>query len=92
MCACALGPLRGSCRCRSRWRPADAHTELIQAISALNLLLNLFLNSGAESMVQPAAAAARGRRGGAARAAAAMQSSQAAGRQQGQQGQCELQL
>jgi hypothetical protein len=28
------------------------HTELIQAISALNLLLNLFLNSGAESMVQ----------------------------------------
>jgi hypothetical protein len=29
-----------------------AHTEMIQAISALNLLLNLFLNSGAESMVQ----------------------------------------
>jgi hypothetical protein len=27
---------------------------MIQAISALNLLLNLFLNSGAESMVQQA--------------------------------------
>ena len=31
---------------------ARAHTGLIWAISALNLLLNLFLNSGAESMVQ----------------------------------------
>jgi hypothetical protein len=33
-------------------RRRAAHTEMIQAISALNLLLNLFLNSGAESMVQ----------------------------------------
>jgi hypothetical protein len=33
------------------WTP-PYHTGLIQAISALNLLLNLFLNSGAESMVQ----------------------------------------
>jgi hypothetical protein len=32
--------------------PIRCHTEMIQAISALNLLLNLFLNSGAESMVQ----------------------------------------
>jgi hypothetical protein len=32
--------------------PRRIHTEMIQAISALNLLLNLFLNSGAESMVQ----------------------------------------
>jgi hypothetical protein len=37
---------------RARARARAAHTELIQAISALNLLLNLFLNSGAESMVQ----------------------------------------
>jgi hypothetical protein len=37
---------------RSQPRAVVDHTGLIQAISALNLLLNLFLNSGAESMVQ----------------------------------------
>jgi hypothetical protein len=42
---------RGQTRA-ARARAPPMHTELIQAISALNLLLNLFLNSGAESMVQ----------------------------------------
>jgi hypothetical protein len=47
-------PARAAPRRRARGAAAAAahHTGLIQAISALNLLLNLFLNSGAESMVQ----------------------------------------